>query len=501
MEFHGFIAYSYLSDVIHVFDGWLGGDLAFSLVTSSEAVGRAQVGRAGRQQGLLAALVFLGVVSASVGSLGAPLLPTIVVSEHVSVGDSQWVLTITLLVGAVAAPTLGRLGDTERRRPVILGAVSTVVLGCVLAALPWGFVGLLIGRALQGVALALVPLAITVARTALPTERRSSAIVVLGVTTAIGIGVGYPIAGVLVEYSGIAAAFWFGAGVSLLALAAAAVVIPPTSSRASGPVDVLGATLLALVATGLLLVLAEGAQWRWDSARVLAIAAASATLAAAWAAWELHVSHPLVDVRLLRHRSVFAANVTVVLIGAGIYPLLSIVVRLVEAPAETGYGLGASALAAGLMLVPFSLASFAASKTAGAMIRRTSPEHLVAGSCLLLIVALALFLVAIGSAPLLALVMAVAGFGVGCVFAANPVQIVAGVPAAETGSALSFYQVLRSIGLAAGSALAGTALANAIPTGATLPTVSGYHTAGVLGIIILVVALIVSTAFAARPAH
>ncbi len=126
------------------------------------------------------------------------------------------------------------------------------------------------------------------------------------------------------------------------------------------------------------------------------------------------------------------------------------------------------------------------------MIRRASAEHVVAASCLLLIAALGLYLFAIGSVATLVVVMAIAGFGVGCVFAANPVQIVAGVTAAETGSALSFYQVVRSIGLAIGSALAGTTLAAATPDGTTLPTVSGYRATGITGIIILTVALIAS---------
>jgi predicted MFS family arabinose efflux permease len=410
--------------------------------------------------------------------------------------DSQWALTISLLVGAVAAPALGRLADSRRRKGVILAAISTVVAGCVVAALPLGFTGLLIGRALQGVALGLVPMAIAVAREALPAERRGSAIVLLGVTTAIGIGVGYPVAGLLVQFSGLAAAFWFGSAVSTLALVAAALFLPRSSSDSAGSVDPVGAVLLAIAATGLLLVLAQGAAWGWASPRVLALAGVSAIALITWVVCELRVRRPLVDVRLFRHRSVYAANITVLLIGAGIYPLLSIVVRLVEAPHSTGYGIGASPLAAGLMLVPFSLASFAASRSARPMMDRMSAEHVIAGSCLLLIAALGLYLVAIGSVALLAVVMALAGYGVGCVFAANPVQIVAGVPAAETGSALSFYQVVRSVGLAAGSALAGTALAAAIPVGSGLPTIAGYRTAGVIGIVILTVALLVSIVLA-----
>lgn len=448
--------------------------------------------RIGRGGALLPTLVFLGVVSAAVGSLGAPLLPTIATVYDVSVGASQWALTISLLVGAVAAPTLGRLGDGCHRKGAILAAVATVVVGCVLSALPLGFTGLLVGRAVQGVALALVPLAITVARQSIPVEGRGAAIALLGVTTAIGIGIGYPVAGLLVQYSGLSAAFWFGAGLGVLAFVTAALVLPPASTGASGPIDLAGAVLLAAAVTGLLLALAQGADWGWASARVIGLAGLCLVVLLVWSRWELYVRRPLVDVRLLRRRPVFAANITVLLIGAGVYPLLSIVVRLVQAPTGTGYGLGATPAAAGLMLVPFSLASFGASRAARVIIARRSAEVVVVASCVLLILALCLYLVAIGHAGLLAVVMAIAGFGVGLVFAANPVQIVSGVPAAETGSALSFYQVVRSVGLAVGSALAGVVLAVATSATSAYPSPSGYRGVGVVGIAILVVALAVS---------
>ena len=44
--------------------------------------------------------------------------------------------------------------------------------------------------------------------------------------------------------------------------------------------------------------------------------------------------------------------------------------------------------------------------------------------------------------------MALDGFGVGCVYAVNPLQITGGVPAAETGSAISFYQLVRTVAVA-----------------------------------------------------
>lgn len=453
-----------------------------------------------RSRLLVPVLVFLGVVSTAVGSLGAPLLPTIVTEDRVSLAASQWALTISLLVGAVAAPVLGRLGDGTHRRRVILGAVLVVLVGCVLSALPLGFSGLLLGRALQGVVLGLVPLAIAVARDALPGGRSGPVLALLGVTTAVGIGVGYPVSGLITEYLGMSAAFWFGALVSALAFTLAAMVLPASPDRPARDLDVAGAVLLGLTVAGLLLVLSQGQSWGWTSTRLSTVAAASLALLAVWVARELRARHPLVDLRLLRHRSVLAANVTVLLVGVGIYPLLSLVVRLVQTPTGAGYGFGGSVVLAGLMLVPFSIASFAASKAVGPASRRTSPELVVAASCALLLAAMVLFLAARSTLWELGVTMALAGFGVGCVFGANPAQIVRGVPAHETGSAMSFYQVLRSIGFSAGSALSAAALEGSIPPGRTLPTSRGYGGAALVSIGVLAVALAASVALTWGPA-
>ena len=86
--------------------------------------------------------------------------------------------------------------------------------------------------------------------------------------------------------------------------------------------------------------------------RLLTVAAGSLVLLVGWVVRELGTAHPLVDLRLLCHRSVLAANAT----------MLSLVVWFVRTPASANYGFGASVMVAGLMLVPFSLASFAASK-------------------------------------------------------------------------------------------------------------------------------------------
>src|SRR3954447_15152665 len=199
------------------------------------------------------------MVVAVVSSLGASLIPTIATVEHVSLADAQWSLTITLLVGAIATPTMGRLGDGPHRRRVVLGGLTAVTVGCALSALPLPFGWLVVGRGLMGLGLGLTPLAMATAREAIEDSR--STVSLLSITTVAGVGLGYPITGLIAEHLSFHAAFWFGAVVSAAALVAAAVVMPPSAQRSQHRLDTVGAVLLGAALGSVLLVLSEAEAW------------------------------------------------------------------------------------------------------------------------------------------------------------------------------------------------------------------------------------------------
>lgn len=426
-------------------------------------------------------LLFLAMLVAVISSLGAPLIPAIAEANDVPVSSAQWSLTVTLLVGAVATPVIGRLGDGRHRRTVVLVVLAVVLVGNVLAALPLGLGWLVAGRALQGLGLGLTPLAIATARTALAGERSRSTVAALSVTVAAGVGLGYPLTGAIAEVGGVHAAFWFGAAASALALAAAAVVYPPSPEVAPRRLDVLGALLLGTaLATGLL-ALGEGETWGWTSPGVLGLSAVSLVSLVAWAVWQLRAAAPLVDLRLARGRDAATAHGAALLVGLANYLLLSSVPRLAQEPASTGYGFGTSIVVAGLVLLPFSLASFTASRVARRLDRFGGPRLVLPVGAAVLGAGELLFAFVRADLWQLFAAMAVAGFGVGTVFAALPGLIVAAVPAGETGSAMSLNQVLRYIGFALGSALSATVLEAVTPAGATFPPSSGYTAIGLIG--------------------
>jgi predicted MFS family arabinose efflux permease len=137
----------------------------------------------GRQALLGPVLILTAAVVSIISSLGAPLLVTVARQFHTSISTAQWSLTVTLIIGAVASPVLGRLGDGRRRRETIIVSLSLVTVGGVLTAVAPSFAVLLIGRALQGVGLGLVPLTMAAARSELPREKVAPMIALLSVTT------------------------------------------------------------------------------------------------------------------------------------------------------------------------------------------------------------------------------------------------------------------------------------------------------------------------------
>jgi predicted MFS family arabinose efflux permease len=435
---------------------------------------------------LVPVLVYLGMVVAVVSSLGAPLVPTIARETHVSLATAQWSLTITLLMGALATPTMGRLGDGPHRRAVVLTGLVVVVTGCVLAALPLPFGYLLVGRGLMGVGLGLTPLAMATARDFLYGEHAHRTIALLSVTTVAGVGLGYPLTGLVAEHLSFRAAFWAGAAVSAVALVAAALVVPSTRERPSSRLDVLGAGLLGAGLAGLLLTLSE--LETWSASALAALSAGSAALLLWWVRHELRVPHPLVNLRLARNRAVLTADVTGLMAGIGMYVLMSMVIRFVQTPTSTGYGLGASVVVAALVLTPFSLMSVTASRVVPAISRRLGTRAVLPLGCAVFLVAELQFALARGHLWESFVALGLAGLGVGCTFAALPGLIVRAVPAEETGSAMSFNQVLRYVGYSTGSALSATVLQAHTPAGSPYPTDRGYTVAALLGIGVLFVA-------------
>ncbi|WP_040164134.1 MFS transporter [Microbacterium gorillae] len=426
-----------------------------------------------RTRHLSGALVVVALVGAVIGSLGAPLITPVSRELGVSLNDAQWTLTITLLVGAVAGPVLGRLGGGAQRRSVILGALVAVVIGAVLTTAPGPFWLLLVGRGLQGLALGSVPLLMSVARSHLPDERGRRSIAALSVTSTVGIGVGYPLVGWIDDLAGLRAAYGLGLVLAVIALVVAWWAVPREAPAPPPRIDIVGAVLLGVGTLGVLVAIAVPAVWASASSAVL-LPLVTVGVLVAWVVVELRTPTPLVDLRLLARPTVLRANGAMLVSGIGMYLLFSLFTRFLQTPADAGYGFALAGVAAGAALIPFSALGFVAGRTTPPLIVRVGDRGAFVVAIGAVMLAAVVFAAGTTSLILVLVAMAVLGFGVGAVSAVMPALVLTGVPAAETASVLTVNQVLRQIGFSVGSALAGAMLAAATPAEGEYPTPDGY---------------------------
>ncbi len=467
-----------------------------------------EVARSRRRAELLAPVLVLATLTTSiVSSLGAPLLPTVARHFHESLSTAQWSLTVALLVAAVSSPLLGRLGDGPRRRPTMIGGLVAVTAGGVIAALAGSLGVLLVGRALQGVGLGLVPLAMATARDELPVRKVPSMIALLSVTAAAGVGVGYPVSGLIAEVWGLAGAYWFGAGVCAIALACVVAVLPSSTHRHDGPgdatatgaarLDLVGGVLLALGVVALLVGVAQGSTWGWGSARIIGLLVAAMVLLAVWAVQQMHVAAPLVELRLLRHPAVLAGNVCATVLGVAMYMDISSMTEFIQMPRSGGFGFSASSVTAGLILVPMSVLMLSGSRMLPVLVGRFGPRSVLAGGCLVVAASSGFFALVHSGLWAAFVMMGILGLGLGTTYAAIPGLIVQAVPVTETGSAMGFYQVVRYVGFSTGSALAASILAGHT-SAAGMQTLRGYTTVLWVAMVICAVAATLAWLLAAR---
>ncbi len=430
---------------------------------------------AGHGRRLAAALILASLTVSVMSTLGAPLIPTVARSQHVSLETAQWMLTITLLVGAVSTPVLGRLGDGAGRTWVLLGTLGTVFIGSVVAATAYSFPQLIIGRGLQGIGYATVPLSITLAREHITGGMQPRAIAALSISASTGAGLGYPLTTLVAQHFTYHAAFWLAAVVSVISMAVVVRVVPRGPLRHGHvKLDIPGALLLGGGLGATLVAVSRAETWGWGSTKVLGIGSAGLVTLVAWAVVQLHTEHPLMDLRLSAQRAVMGANLAGLFMGMGMFAGVSLMNRLLQTPPSAGYGISASLTVVGLMLLPVSAGSLLSQPLARAVAARTNSRTVLVGGSLLMVAASAVY--AFNHAHLWEAggYTFVIGIAVGTTFAVMPTLIVSQVPQERTGSALGLNQVLRSSGGAVGSAVSITVLTAFMTGGSAVPAEHGY---------------------------
>ena len=446
-------------------------------IWTPQAAGAAQAAGTGPPGPVLVGVLALGGLAFSLlQSMVAPALPAISHDLRASPASAGWIVTSYLIAAAIATPIAGRIGDQQGRRRVLIAVLALLATGCVIASLADSLAVLVIGRAMQGAAGAVFPLAFGILRDRLPAERVAAAVGLLSAMLGVGGGFGILLAGPIVTSLSWHWLFWLPLLVTVAALVAAIALVPESSRQPAGGVSVPGALTLAGWLVCLLLPISNAAIWGWTAPLTVALLAAAVVLAAAWVLAELRSHRPLVDLRLLRLRPVWAADLSALAFGFGMFGSFLLVPALLEAPVATGYGYGLSVTRAGLFLLPGSLMMLLFGPVSGVMTRRLGPRApILAGG---LICCAAFCLPALAHEQLWEILACAtgSGIGLGLAYAALPNAVIAHVPPAHTGAATGVNTLARSIGSSIGAAAVAAVLAVRLLPGG-FPQDSGF-TAG-----------------------
>jgi EmrB/QacA subfamily drug resistance transporter len=379
----------------------------------------------------------------------APALPTI----GSSLGNAEylsWIVTAYLLTATAVTPLYGKLADIRGRRPVIFGAIGIFVAGSIISALARSMLTLIIGRAIQGIgggglgALAMTVIGDVVA----PRERGQYQGYISGMWGIASLA-GPVVGGFLTHKLHWSMIFWINLPLAAIAIAVLnnpLKKLPPVRSKHR--LDLLGAGLVILATTALMLVLTwGGSRYAWISPEILALAAVSLVF---WVLFGFRIHHcdePILPIEVLKNPVVATATISNffsmgVNLGLGVYiPLYLQGVRHLD-PSS-----------AGVSLVPLMLSMVCGAAFSGWMTTRLRHYKRVA-LIGVTTAAIALFALAVwvNTLPYLGLeaVLIVIGVGVGTSFPLVIVCVQNAVDPAHLGVATGAATFLRALGGAMG---------------------------------------------------
>jgi EmrB/QacA subfamily drug resistance transporter len=385
-------------------------------------------------------------------------LPSIRESLGASLTQLEWTVNAYVLAFAVALVPAAALGDRFGRRRVLLAGLAVFTLASALAALSPSTGALVAARALQGVGGALVaPLTLTILAASVPAERRGLALGIWSGVSGLGVAIGPLVGGAVVEGLAWQWIFWINVPIGLVLIPAALRVLGE-SRGPEGRMDLPGFALVGLGLLGVTFGLVEANAEGWTSPVVLGALAAGLLLLAAFVGWQRRAREPMVPLDLFAARGFTVTNIAAFFMFFGTFGSIFLLTQVLQ------FALGAGPLEAGVKMLVWTGATLVVAPIAGVLAERHGPRLFMAGGLGLQALALA-WLAAVSEVGVgfgsLVVPFALAGAGMGLVFAPSAAAVLAAVPVARHGRASGVTNAVRETGGVFGVAvLAGVFAAN-----------------------------------------
>ena len=310
----------------------------------------AQAGRSGSRPVILAVLcVSLLIVSLDNTILNVAL-PVIVRTLHASSSSLQWIVDAYAIVFAGLLLVAGSLGDRLGRKWVFMAGLVIFAAGSAVSAFSGTADRLIAARASMGIGgAAIMPSTLSIlTNTFTEARQRAKAIGIWSGTTGLGVAVGPVVGGWLLAHFWWGSVFLVNVPIAVLGLLAAFWFVPNSKNPASKPPDPIGG-LLSIVGMGLLLWgIIEAPDRSWSSPVILGAVGAAVVVLAAFAAWERHSSHPMLQVSFFSSRRFSGAMTAMALIMFTLMGGLFLLTQYLQ------FSLGYTPLQTGLRIAPIA---------------------------------------------------------------------------------------------------------------------------------------------------
>jgi MFS family permease len=455
--------------------------------------------RFGKNGSILILLAFIAMMVMFIEIMLVPALPIIAQEYPAQAEWTSWILSIYLLVGAVATPLFGRLGDMYGKKRIMIVTMSVYTLGLLGCGLSWDMFSLLGFRAVQGIGLAMFPLAFGLVRDTFPPKTVPVAIGLISAMFSIGVSVGLLGGGWIVSEFSWRDAFYIVTPLFTVLTVISAFKINESKVRKECSLDVAGAVILGGGVLTLLVALTQGEAWNWDL-RVIGLIVISLLLFVGFIFLERRIRFPLVDMKLMTNRGILGSNVVAVFAGLSMFLLFQTLPFFLMSPPEVG-GFGiANAFEVGLYLFPSAIGQIVFGPMAGALSKRIGADRVLAVGMGLMTLGMMLLVLFHSTTLEVIATVFVAGIGIGLAMVALINLVVQSCPAHEFGLASGINSLFRVIGGAVGPVLGAVIMAQFmvawIPPGSPMPIEltgeTGYVWAWVAGALSALAGMLIS---------
>ncbi len=313
-----------------------------------------------------------------------PSLPSIEKDFNVTASQVSWVISIYLLSGIIMNPIAGKLGDIYGKKKILSIVIWIYAIGVTLTGFSPNFTALIAFRAIQGLGLAMFPLAFSLIREEFPPNLVPKAQGTISAMFGIGSAISLPIGAYISQTLGWQ--YTYHTVIPLVIILAILIFKEIRESRVrlqSYKIDYAGAGILGISLAGIIVGITEAPSWGWASLSTLSLLLSSVLMFAVFIFFESKVKYPLISVKLLKRKNVLIANLAAVIAGFAIFMAYQSLTYLFEEPNPVGYDL--DIFMTGLSLLPLALIQIVGAMSAGRSISLKGPKPiLVLGSALLI---------------------------------------------------------------------------------------------------------------------